>query len=104
MRLLSTLLLIIGGTLSGQGVVLYPLDSFGIWRSAEYAQVPFDTAGPPSVFVSGTGEVTLPPDKVLLRFAVQGLGPSSADASAQIAQKMAAIADTLRRRGRPATR
>jgi uncharacterized protein YggE len=58
-------------------------------------------SGPPSVSVTGTGEVTLPPDRAVLRFSVQGMGPSATEASAQITQRLAAITDSLRRRGLP---
>lgn len=64
--------------------------------------MPGTSSGPPSVSVTGTGEVTLPPDRAVLRFSVQGMGASATDASGQITQRLAAITDTLKRRGFPA--
>jgi uncharacterized protein YggE len=64
--------------------------------------MPGSGSGPPTISVTGTGEITLPPDRAVLRFAVQGMGPSATDASAQVTQRLAAVTDSLRRRGLPA--
>jgi uncharacterized protein YggE len=55
--------------------------------------------GPPSIYVNGTGEVILPADRAILRFTVQVQGPTAAESSAQLAQRFATIADSLKGHG-----
>lgn len=71
----------------------------GGWGGELRIEGPFQTPGQPGVFVTGTGEVTLAATRATLRFSVQSTGPTGAEASAQVTQRLAAIADTLRRRG-----
>jgi hypothetical protein len=71
--------------------------------SATNAEEPRTTPGPPSIAVTGEGEVSISPDRALVSIAIDTDAPTSAAAAADNAGRMQSVVAALRAAGASAT-